>query len=174
MTSFFYQGKGGGQKEHQCLWVDVSGDHQLVWVDFAWAEIQVCGTWRWADANLSRPNTFHLILFLVRGEVFVIEVGILTCWIFLEPGKGCANCKSTILHRLPSTAEALKTMNSLFLTPIINIQNAHFPIYILNAKCSARRAFGILLLSFLVFRKETVPVFSPSHLWNTAFQLLPI
>ena len=77
----------------------------------------------------------------------------------------------TIIHRLPSTA--LKTMSSLFLTPIIQIENAHFPIQILYTRCSARKALGILLLSFLVFRKETIPVFPPSHLWNTAFQLPP-
>ena len=79
---------------------------------------------------------------------------------------------NTTIHRLPTTA--LKTMNSFFLTQIIQKENAHFPIQILNTKCSARRALGILLLSFLVFRKETIPLFPSSHLWSTAFQLLPI
>ena len=76
------------------------------------------------------------------------------------------------IHRLPSTA--LKTMNSFFLTPMIQNENAHFHIQILHIKWSARRVLGILLLSFLVFRKETIAVFPPSPLWNIAFQLLPI
>ena len=50
-------------------------------------------------------------------------------------------------------------MNSIFLTPIIRIENARFNIQILYNKCSARRALGILLSSFLVFRKETISVF---------------
>ena len=44
----------------------------------------------------------------------------------------------------------------------------------LCTKCSARRAVRILLLSVLVYRKKTTPVFPSSHLRNIVFQLLPI
>ena len=76
-----------------------------------------------------------------------------------------------IIHRLPSTA--LKTMNSLFLTPIFHNENAHFRIQILYTKCSARRVLGILLLSFLVIGRKQYQCSHPAPSEMLLFSSFP-